>query len=270
MFRNVQAHWLLPLTLLAVPASALAEETRDQAEPIRLRVLSYNIRYGLGLDGELDLDRIATIIKSVDPDIVALQEVDRGVERSGRVDQAAEFARLTGMRAVFERNIVHQGGDYGNALLSRLPIVEHRNVHLPSFDDSEQRGVLVVDVSAPDGKTPIRILATHLDHRRDDRERLASVQVINEIASETPDRPALLLGDINATPESAVLEALNRSWRSANREPLFTIPAQEPNRQIDYILYRPEAAWKVVEVRVLDEPVASDHRPIFAVLELLD
>ena len=75
------------------------------AEPIRVRVLSYNIHHAEGVDRDLDLDRISRVIRSVDPDLVALQEVDRKVTRTRGVDQPAELARLTGMKVVFGSNI---------------------------------------------------------------------------------------------------------------------------------------------------------------------
>lgn len=239
--------------------------------PTRIRVLSYNIHHGEGTDGKLDLDRLAAVIRSARPDLVALQEVDRGVRRSERLDEPSELARLTGLTAIFERNIPYQGGDYGNAVLSRLPVTGHRNHPLPSHYKGERRGALVVELTAPDAdKTPIRLIATHLDYRPDDAERLESVQTIAAIVAEAPERPTLLAGDLNSLPESRTQAEFARTWRRANPEPLPTFPARRPTRQIDYVLYRPTVRWKVVEVRILDEPVASDHRPILVVLELVD
>lgn len=266
--------WTTSTTLAAASllVAALAPPDARPAsadEPVRLRVLSYNIHHGRGTDDVVDLGRIARVINEVRPDVVALQEVDRGVERSGRIDEPAELARLTGTEAVFERNIAHQGGDYGNALLSKLPILDSRNVPLPSHYEGEQRGCLVVDLDGPGDAGPIRIFATHLDYRRDDGERLDSAALIAGLASEEADRPTVLMGDLNALPDSAVLRRFDESWTRANPEPMPTFPVADPTRQIDYILLRPEGRWRTVEVRVLDESVASDHRPIFAVLELV-
>ncbi|MCA9127909.1 MAG: endonuclease/exonuclease/phosphatase family protein, partial [Planctomycetales bacterium] len=111
-------------------------------EPIRLRVLSYNIHHGEGVDRKLDLERIAKVILSVKPDVVALQEVDRNVKRSEGVDQPKELARLTEMNVIFGANIELQGGHYGNALLSRFPNVQNKNHLLPNIGDGEQRGVI--------------------------------------------------------------------------------------------------------------------------------
>jgi endonuclease/exonuclease/phosphatase family metal-dependent hydrolase len=240
------------------------------AEPIRLRVLTYNVHHGEGVDGRLDLERIASFIRSAEPDLVALQEVDREVARTGRVDQPGELARLTRMHVAFGANIELQGGEYGNAVLSRFPIVRHANHHLPNVDDGEQRGVLAAEVELPGVAEPLLLLATHLDHRRPDAERLASATAINDLAAKSPrGRPALLAGDLNDTPDSETLARLATAWTRANPKPLPTVPVKRPDRQIDYVLLRPPERWKVVEVRVLEETVASDHRALLAVLELL-
>lgn len=239
------------------------------AEPARVRVLSYNIHHGEGTDGQVDLERIAAIIRAEKPDLVALQEVDRETSRTGRVDQPAELGRLTGMQARFERNIAFGGGEYGNAVLTRLPVVRHKNHHLPSHYDGEQRGALAVEVALADGGQKILFLATHLDYRPDDGERRASAEVIHRLASEGANLPAIVAGDLNALPESDVLADFQRSWKRTNTEIIATYPAAMPTRQIDYILVRPAERWRVVETRVLDAPGESDHRPIMAVLELV-
>lgn len=252
------------LLLVLTPALAC-----DAGEPIRLRVLSYNIHHAEGVDRKLDVERIARVILSAKPDLVALQEVDQKVKRSQGIDQPAELARLTKMHVAFGANIELQGGHYGNALLSRFPIARHKNHLLPNIEASEQRGVIEAEVTLPDSKQPLLLFATHLDFRADDRERLASAKVINELAAKHGEQPALLAGDLNATPDSKTLEQLALMWTRANDDPLATIPVDLPKKQIDFILYRPQDRWKVVEVQVLDEAVASDHRAIFAVLELL-
>jgi len=255
--------------LLATTATALADE------PTRIRVLCYNIHHGAGMDGKVDIERIAKVILSVDPDLVSLQEIDRGVKRSHGIDEPAELGRLTKMTHLFERNIPFQGGDYGNAILSRLPVTGHRNVHLPSHYEGEQRGALVAELTAPNAaKTPIRFIATHIDYRGDDAERMDSVKAIEEAAREKPDVPTILAGDLNSLPDSRVMKAFGENWTrtddGSDSSSLFTFPADQPNRQIDYVLVRPAKRWKVVETRVLDEPVASDHRPLLVVLELVD
>ena len=267
------ARLVLPLVLLVVANTAAA------AEPLRLRVLSYNIHHAEGVDGKLDLPRIAAVIKGAGADLVALQEVDRKVARSAAVDQPAELARLTGMHVAFGANIPLGTGEYGNAVLSRPAILESANHSLPNVEAGEQRGVLAVRIDWPVPGSSLHFLATHLDHRRDERERIASAEAINQLADKLleaaktadPKREPLVIlaGDLNATPESKPLAKLAEQWRSASSAPQPTIPVDRPRRQIDYVLFRPAARWKVVSTTVLEEATASDHRPILAVLELL-
>ena len=237
-------------------------------QPLRLRVLSYNIHHAEGVDGKLDLARIARVIRNAEPDLVSLQEVDRKLERTGSVDQAAELGQMTQMEAVFGGNIPLPGGDYGNAVLSRLPIRRQENHKLPRFNNGEQRGVLELAIDVPGNPSPLLLMATHLDHRTDDAERLASAKAINEMLAELPRRPALLVGDLNAIPDSRVMSEFATAWTRSNDQVLLTIPVVTPKRQIDYIFFRPTDRWKVLEAKVIDEQVASDHRPILAVLEL--
>lgn len=239
----------------------------ESTDSTRLRVLTYNIHHGEGVDGRIDLSRIARVILSAEPDVVALQEVDRNTRRAGGVDQAAALARLTMMEPVFGGNITFEGGEYGNAVLSLFPVRRHENHKLPCLDDGEQRGVLEVEFERS-GVGPQLLFATHLDHRHEDRERLASATMINHLARERGERPMLLAGDLNDVPESAVLQELANRWTRANHDIQPTIPVGQPTRQIDYVLFRPARAWTVVETKVLDEAIASDHRAVLAVLEL--
>ena len=244
----------------------------EPENPRRLRVLSYNIHHGEGVDGKLDLERIAGVILSVRPDVVALQEVDRNVPRSQTVDQTAELARLTRMEGFFDANISLQGGEYGNALLSRLPVARTTHHALPLLGPGEQRGVLEAEVALPPdaaGGTPrgVRLFATHFDHRPDNRERLASAAVLLDLLKQSPDTPAVLAGDLNDTPASAVLKRLGTGWSRGGLRDIPTIPAEVPKRQIDFVLAAPAEGWRVVDAHVLNEPVASDHRPLLVVLE---
>jgi endonuclease/exonuclease/phosphatase family metal-dependent hydrolase/dienelactone hydrolase len=233
----------------------------------QLRVLTYNIHHGQGVDGKLDLQRIAKVIRSASPDIVALQEVDQNVGRSESIDQPALLARLTDMQVVFGGNISLQGGQYGNAVLSKLPILAHQNQLLPRIDNGEQRGVLVTQLRV--GRQVLSLLATHFDHRRDDRERLASAEMIKQIALGLVPGPTVLAGDINASRDSPVLESLTQVWTIAGENEQPTIPVAKPERQIDFVLTDPTDRWRVVKTEVIDEPIASDHRPLLAVLQWL-
>ncbi|HRA89716.1 MAG TPA: endonuclease/exonuclease/phosphatase family protein, partial [Planctomycetaceae bacterium] len=184
------------------------------------------------------------------------------------VDQPNELARLTGMQVVFGANIKLQSGHYGNVILSKFPIIRSRNHLLPCFDNGEQRGVLESDIALPTGVS-LKFLATHFDYRPNDAERLASAAAIQTLIQDPDERPALLAGDLNDTIGSPTLDFLLKEWSRTSDEVQPTIPVSKPAQQIDFVLFRPAARWHVVESKVLDESVASDHRPILAVLELL-
>jgi endonuclease/exonuclease/phosphatase family metal-dependent hydrolase len=242
----------------------------DQSQkPGTIRVLSFNIHHGEGTDGKLDLERIAKVIQTSKADLVALQEVDRNTTRTGSVDQAALLAKLTNMHHAFGANIKLQGGEYGNAVLSRFPITKTKNHPLPLRDNGEQRGVLEVEIHYSPDDPILTMLATHFDHRTDDRERVESAQFLNKLLAQSEPLPAILAGDLNDGPTSRTLVTLESEWKRTHDESLPTIPVDLPTRQIDFVLVRPVARWTMIETRVLDEPIASDHRPILATLQLV-
>jgi endonuclease/exonuclease/phosphatase family metal-dependent hydrolase len=245
------------------------------AEPERLRVLTYNIHHGEGIDAKLDLERIAKVIRSESPDLVAIQEVDQGTRRTNQVDEPGELSKLTGMQAVFQKNIDHEGGGYGNVVLSKLPIKSQVDVKLPSLaepepvEQREQRGVLIAEVALQSGET-VWFACTHLDCRRQDPERFESANVINEwFQRKHADSLAILAGDLNAHCDSRVVSRFSEAWTKVREEEMPTVPVKTPRRQIDFIMFRPAERWRTVEARVLDESVASDHRAYFAIVELL-
>ena len=251
-----------------IPKKNQKKLTTEDDQNLRLRILSYNIHHAEGVDGKLDVPRIAQVILSVDPDLVALQEVDKNTIRTGKVNQDIELSRLTKMNCVFGSNITFQGGQYGNAILSKFPIIKNKNFLLPNVDSGEQRGLLQSQIQISN-KENVLFFSTHLDHRRSDTERLASAKAINQIISLDNKSPAILAGDFNDVPDSPTLKELGKVWLRTNKKILRTIPASKPSRQIDYIFVQPKERWKIIESQVLDEDTASDHRAIFSIIELI-
>jgi endonuclease/exonuclease/phosphatase family metal-dependent hydrolase len=249
------------LVLLAAGLFAAADD-----KPVTLRVLCYNIHHGEGTDGKVDLPRLAKVIAAAKPDLVALQEVDNKTRRTGGVDQTAELARLTGLTGKFGKAIDYEGGEYGQAVLSRFPIDDLKVHLLPGTPDRERRIAAQARVTV--GGREVSFVTTHLHHQNAAfREQQAAE--LNALFGGA-DRPVILAGDLNANPDSKPLEILAGKWANATAGPaLFTFPAGKPAKQIDYVLYRPADRFKTVEAKVIEEPVASDHRPVLAVLELV-
>ena len=251
-----------------IPKKNQKKLTTEDNQNLRLRILSYNIHHAEGVDGKLDIPRIAQVILSVDPDLVALQEVDKNTIRTGKVNQDIELSRLTKMNSVFGSNITFQGGQYGNAILSKFPIIKNKNFLLPNVDSGEQRGLLQSQIQISN-KENVLFFSTHLDHRRSDTERLASAKAINQIISLDNKSPAILAGDFNDVPDSPTLNELGKVWLRSNKKILRTSPSSKPSRQIDYIFVQPKERWKIIESQILDEYTASDHRAIFSIIELI-
>jgi endonuclease/exonuclease/phosphatase family metal-dependent hydrolase len=242
------------------PASA------PKRDPATLRVMTYNIHAGRGTDGKLDLERLAKIIRDADVDVVAIQEVDRGTKRSGKIDEPGELARLTGMHAEFGKAIDHDGGDYGQLILSRRP-VQKLDVHkLPNEAGHEQRIALFAQIAQPKPLPDLLLVGTHLHAKGGgDALRLAQAKEIARLLKEDPrasDHAPLLLGDLNSVPRSDAMTFLGESWIDASADSGPTVPAGKPAHKIDYVLVPKGSPWKVVSAKVLDEPVASDHRPV--------
>lgn len=254
--------------LASIAALVTASLSFGQPAPVTIRVMSYNIHHAEGIDGKLDVERIARVILDAKADLVGLQEVERGVERTQRRDLPAELAKLTGLTAHFDKNIPHQGGEYGNAVLSRYPIRQAKNTHLKSFANGEQRGVqqLVLDIAGRE----VLFLNTHLDHRRDPAEREHSATELQAIVAAAGSKPVILVGDFNAPPEAKSIATLRGfltdTWPAVSREPGYTIPVKKPTRRIDYIWITP-ASITPVKMAVL-QTEASDHLPIVAELRL--
>lgn len=260
-------------TLCLVLASLFACVTAHADEPAKsLRVLCYNIHYGQGNDGVYDVERLAGVIRREKPDLVALQEVDVVVKRSGRVHQARRLGELTGMAVRYGPTQHYQGGLYGNAVLSRLPILDVAIHPLPYTEATPElvtypRGCIAVTVEGPGGK-PLRFVSTHFQHNVEE-DRVAQAKRINELfAGETDEIPTILAGDMNAQPGSEPMRILEEAWTHTSEEHAPTAPAKEPRVCIDYILFRPAAGFRVIEARAVDERMASDHLPVFAELEV--
>jgi len=230
-----------------------------------LRVLCYNIHIGIGMDKKLDLERTAKLIRELKPDLVALQEVDRNAERTAKQDQPALLEELTGLNAVYGKTLNHSsGGEYGLAILSRLPVKESKMTLLPLQEGYEPRGLLEAEIELWD-KQMIRFACTHLCHISDER-RMQQTKRMNELLEQNSEL-TILCGDFNALPESGPIKTLLEQWADAtDRTPTFS--STDPKIKIDYVFYRPQNQLKVKEMKVIDDKMTSDHLPVLVVFEI--
>jgi endonuclease/exonuclease/phosphatase family metal-dependent hydrolase len=238
-----------------------------------LRAATFNIHHGVGVDGLLDLERIATVIQDTRPDVIGLQEVDRHWgERSDFVDQALWLADRLDLHVVFGANLdlepLTPGAprrQYGTAILSRYRIRESRNTLLPRPDGGEQRGLLEAVIKVRGVR--VRAFNTHLQHNSQ-VERVEQVAAIRSIVAEARES-VVLVGDLNATPDSpeigAITEDLADAWAEAGEGDGFTYDAETPHARIDYVLTSSDVVARTAAVVTSD---ASDHLPVVADLLL--
>ncbi|NQV71718.1 endonuclease/exonuclease/phosphatase family protein [bacterium] len=250
---------LLTAAVLISGCSDAPGEATNLAGQDTLRILAYNIHHGAGMDLELDLDRIAKLIRDLNPDLVALQEIDSIVTRTEGVDQAAVLGRLTGMESVFGEFMPYQGGKYGMAAMSKWPIIQSTNHRLP--DGSEPRSSVALHVKSPKTGRELHFVSIHFYET--ESERLAQAQALAGFY-EGVEEPVILAGDYNSEPDSPVIAFLKQQWGFVDKgENHFTFSSFEPVKEIDYFALRPFDAFTVIDQFIVEEPVASDHSPIF-------
>ena len=192
------------LAMIVLPIMALADEPQPEGQTT-LRILSYNIKHGYGMDGKVDLSRSAQLIKKLNPDLVALQEIDKLTERTRKVDQTKELGRMTEMHSEFGPFFDFQGGEYGMAILSKNKPSEVQNHRLP--DGQEPRTALGITVVPVKGGPEIVFVGIHFYATQE--ERLAQAKRLLEIL-KTETRPVILAGDYNSRPDSDVMKLVLR------------------------------------------------------------
>ena len=239
-----------------------------------LRVMTYNI-YGARATSPAnaaDLDAIAEVIRRQNPDFVTLNEVDVFTNRTGKdVHQACDLAEKLGMEWHFSKAIDRDGGEYGDAVLSKYPILEKRSYRLPCAAEQpgEDRALCVIRVQI-DGKD-LYVASTHLDHLSGDASRLVQAAEIRRIRDTELEGDLILCGDLNAIPSSNVIATMTSFLTNTGPIDQYTFPSDDPSRKIDYIMYAPIEHFGVQNCQVVsrgDQQVggvdASDHRPVIA------
>jgi len=246
----------------------MTESVRAEDAPKSvLRIMCYNIRHGRGMDDVVHLERTGNVIKEWKPDLVALQEVDNNTQRTNKTDQAKLLAEQLKMHYVFGKAIPYQGGEYGLAILSRFPILEHQMILLPPEIQQEQRGVLIARIGVPDAKGKvIRFASTHLSVVSHE-ERAIQIEKIDSLLSEGSE-PVIVAGDFNTRPDNESIVRFVKNWTDDADLALGKNVTPVRPRRIDYIFLRSKDSWEVLETRTIDDRITSDHMPIFSLIAL--
>ena len=223
------------LALLLISHLAWSQKAEHSSKIVK--VLTFNILHGATTKGDFDLDAIAKVIIDVNPDFVALQEVDFMTNRAKKYDLATELGWRTKMAPVFARAMSYDDGEYGEAVLSKYSFLQTRNVALPYSPGNEPRAALEI-VTILSASDTIAFVGTHLDHLADEKDRVAQVKKINEVFSLNR-YPTILAGDLNAVPGSLPINILEEVWFTSydKSQPMATYPSDNPIKKIDYIMF---------------------------------
>lgn len=222
-----------------------------------LKLMTYNIKNANGMDDVCNFQRIANVINNASPDVVAIQEVDSMTKRSGQKYVLGEIAGRTQMHAYFAPAIDFDGGKYGIGLLTRQVPVRLQTIPLPGRE--EERALVLAEFE------DYIYCCTHMSLTEEDR--MESLKIVKSFT--TPyKKPLFLAGDMNAEPESDFIKELQKDFQLLSSPKQHTYPAPEPKETIDYIAALKSNAngFALISARVLNEPVASDHRPILVEL----
>ena len=218
----------------------------------KLRVMSYNVKNGYGLDGGKGIERCAKVVREIQPDVVAIQEVDSCTRRNKFYVLGKMAEEAGGYHAYFGPTIPHTGGKYGIGVLTKKPALSVEFHRLPC--PREPRGLLVVEMDK------YYMLCTHLS--LSEPYRVESVAIIRDVISKLKDKPVFIAGDMNARPTSKPIMAFKEFATVLSNDKQFTIPSNDPRACIDYIL-GVNGSFKVSKSMVIYDCLYSDHLPLY-------
>ena len=222
-----------------------------------LKLMSYNIKNANGMDDVCNFQRIANVINNASPDVVAIQEVDSMTNRSGQKYVLGEIAERTQMHGYFAPAIDYDGGKYGIGLLTKQLPLRLQTLPLPGRE--EARTLILAEF------TDYIYCCTHMSLTEEDR--MKSLELVKAFTSSST-KPLFLAGDMNAEPESGFIKELQKDFQILSNPKQHTFPAPDPKETIDYIatLKQNAKGFAVISAKVINEPMASDHRPILVEL----
>ena len=226
-----------------------------------LKLMSYNIKNANGMDNVCNFQRIANVINNTSPDVVAIQEVDSMTNRSGQKYVLGEIAERTQMHGYFAPAIDYDGGKYGIGLLTKQVPLRLQSLPLPGRE--EARTLILAEFA------DYIYCCTHMSLTEEDR--MKSLELVKAFTSSST-KPLFLAGDMNAEPESGFIKELQKDFQILSNPKQHTFPAPDPKETIDYIatLKQNAKGFAVISAKVINEPMASDHRPILVELRTVD
>ena len=222
-----------------------------------LKLMSYNIKNANGMDNVCNFQRIANVINNTSPDVVAIQEVDSMTNRSGQKYVLGEIAERTQMHDYFAPAIDYDGGKYGIGLLTKQVPLRLQTLPLPGRE--EARTLILAEFA------DYIYCCTHMSLTEEDR--MKSLELVKAFTSSST-KPLFLAGDMNAEPESGFIKKLQKDFQILSNPKQHTFPAPDPKETIDYIatLKQNAKGFAVISAKVINQPMASDHRPILVEL----
>lgn len=255
---------LIAIVFLSCGKSEAIENIEKSSKKV-LKVLSYNIRHGAPANSSIiNMNDIAAVIKMQNPDIVALQELDKNTKRYPD-DQAKVLAEKLNMHYFFSKSINYSGGEYGVGILSKYPILNQESILLPNeVKGGEQRSLALVTIAVP-GLGQLKFASAHLDLVL--QNRIAQIEQVNLLAKNSAC-PLIMAGDLNLAMDAEELSLLKKEFTlscSANCQNTF--PSDKPNKKIDFILLNPNATkkLKVRSYEAIGGRLESDHLPLLGI-----
>jgi len=274
--------WRLILWILVLFGILKRRHDRLPLPPQSLTLLTYNVHYGHGLDGRLDPVRQAKAIKDLNPDIVAIQELDDNTSRCP-LSLVKELSERTGMEHfIFAKAYtLTDGGGFGNGFLSKYQLLEVKEHQYEQWGDRQTRGAVAARIHPPQLSKDIWVISTHLQHDISGREQHSQArELLAFIDNLTPKLDVIVCGDLNSLPFFNSVQTLVQQgalvdvWKTFGDKTnsLFgtTFPAKtpfisDPLLRLDYIFVNRLGNLKCHYVSVMPQKIASDHRPILGI-----